>query len=171
MKNNISDFSDMPLTQVVQKYTKLQEWGDEIEVNEERTNSELGSSIGINNQACRFYIQVDENSEQIKVFLYTPFSVPPSRMPEVARLLNIINSYSRLGCFACADDDESNPIRFLAIIDVEGGVVSVEQIATMMSAAVQRMEGYFELFSVLTFTKRKALAVWKEFIEAEQKVS
>ena len=49
--------------------------------------------------------------------------------------------------------------------------VSVEQIATMMSAAVQRMEGYFELFSVLTFTKRKALAVWKEFIEAEQKVS
>lgn len=166
-QSELSD--DMPLTKAVKAWMDSEGWDDDIQVGEDRSTSRVATSFEINDQPYRMFLEANEKDERFSVYLYSPFHVPPARMPEMSRLLNRINTRLGLGRLACHDDDESNPVQFLAVCDVEGGSLSAGQVGTMIAAAVATFRPYGELLAAAVFTKQQVDALWEEYLEDREK--
>lgn len=160
-------YDDMPLTKVLKQWMDLEEWADEIEVNEFRNSSRVSTDFAINGQVYKAFIEVFELDERLSVYLYSPFLVPPPRAQEMARVVNRINMRLGLGRLGFDDDEDSNRIQFLATIDVEGGSLAVKQIGSMVGAAVGTFNPYGELLAAVALTKQSGDALWTSFLEEE----
>ncbi len=160
-------FDDMPLTKVVAAWMVSEEWEDDIGVSADRQAARVSTQFKINDQAHRLYFEIDEASETFSVFLYSPVNVPPSRMSDMARILNRINMRLRLGRLGCRDDEDANPVQFLVRIDVEGGALVPEQIGNMLGAGIGTMSQYGQLLAATALTKQSADALWSSFLEEE----
>lgn len=157
-----------PLSSALRDFLIEQDWSDEIEFSEDRTTARVATSILIDGQPIRTFFEIDEEAETFGLYMYTPFSAPPSRMPDVARLLNRMNMRMRLGRLCCADDAESNPIQFKAAVDVEGSVLSARQIEIMLGAGTSTMERYLALLAKVSLTEEEVEAAWSAFLEREE---
>ena len=58
--NDGVDYNDMRITTRLQDWLRLQEWEDEIEVDEERKNSIVSTNMVVDGQTHRLYLEVDE---------------------------------------------------------------------------------------------------------------
>jgi len=157
----------MPLTAALKEWMDSEGWDDEIEVAEDRGFSRVATSFSINDQPHKTFLEVNEKIERFSVYIYSPVNVPPARMPEMVRILNRINMRIGLGRLGCHDDDDSNPVQFLARIDVEGGSLSPTQIETMVNAAVGTFNPYGQLLAAVALTKQSGDALWKSYLEDE----
>lgn len=160
-------FDDMPLTKVLKEWTVSVESEDEIEVNDDRKRSRLATVVGIGDQPHRMILEVDENYEWISVSMYSPVNVPPARMADMSRILNRINMRLGIGRLGCHDDKDSNPVQYLALIDVEGGTLAAQQIASMVGAGFATFGPYGQLIAATALTRQPADALWANFIEEE----
>lgn len=163
-----AELEDMRCTQAIQDFLDAQEWTDEIEVNEDRTSGRLATSMTLNDQSCRLYVEAEETEERVYVFLYFPIKTPPARLPEVARLLNRINAPMKLGRLALFDDEDANYIQYKAAIDVEDGTIVGTQIASMIIPGRHTFLRYWDLLMSACLTKQSEDALWEKFIEEEK---
>jgi hypothetical protein len=145
-----------------------EEWGDEIEVNEDGSSARVRTGFKINDVSYRLFLETDEQGRQFFVYMYTPFEVAPKKMPEMSRLLNMINSRFTAGRVACHDDEESNPVQFMWKIPVAKDGFEKRQIGIMLSAAVQLYEQWGHFIAQCNFTNRPAKEIWEEY-EASRK--
>lgn len=164
---NASDFSDMPLTAVLKQWMTEMEWGDEIEVNDDRNYGRVRTEYSIDNQDHRLFLEVDEKREWFSVFLYGPVNVPPPRRAIVADILNRVNLSLGIGRIACPLSDNPMPVQFLARIDVEGSTFTPNQIHNMLKPALGTYEEYGDLLTAAALTKQTADQLWENFL-AEQ---
>lgn len=149
----------------------LREWCDaeeskiEIETKEDRTAARVSGPIDIDGQDHRLFIETDETNQLLSVFVYSPYKVKPARMGDMARILNRINIGLSLGRLACYDDDEDNPVQFLARIDIEGGQLGKTQIGTMISAAGGTFDDCGQLLAAVALTRQPVDLLWKQYLE------
>jgi hypothetical protein len=157
----------MPLTKVVKEWMTGKGWEDEININEERTNSTIASAVSINDQAHNFFFEIHEARDQFAVFIYSPYKVPPARMSDMARLLNRINNRLNIGRLACMDDEDANNVQFKGIIDVEGGRFGGSMIGNLYYSGINTFEYYGDLLAAAAMTKQPIERLWSEFLEQE----
>ena len=160
-------FADMPITAALSEWLKQEEWEDEIDVKEGRKFAQVVTSVTINDQSHRMFLEANETNQWFSVYLYSPIKVPPAKMGEMTRLINRVNMRLGLGRLACPDDDEANPVQFLARIDVEGGVLEPKQIGNLVGAAFGTFNPYGSLITTVALTKQSAAACWAELLEEE----
>ena len=158
-----------PLASALQRWLDQEEWQDEIEILEDGASTRLSTGFKVNDVGYRLVMETDEQREQFFVYMYTPFEVPPRRMPEMARFLNMINSRFSAGRLACHDDDESNPVQFMWKIPVSDEGLSTIQISRMVGAAVQVYESWGHYIAQCNFTNRTAVELWDEFNAEREK--
>ncbi|WP_288039235.1 YbjN domain-containing protein [Acidiphilium sp.] len=164
---DIDKFVDMPITRVVAAWMVEEKWEDEINISDDRKAATISTRFKINDQPHNLYFEIDEESKYFSIFLYSPMSVPPARMTEMARILNRINMRLALGRLACHDDSDSNAVQFLARIDVEGTMLVTRQIHSMLGAALNTMRRYGELLAATALTKQSAETLWASLLEDE----
>jgi hypothetical protein len=124
------------------------------------------STVDINNQVHRLFLDVNEEAEQFFVYLYGPITVPPARMQDTLRILNRVNTRLTLGRFVCLE--ETTAIQYMASIDVEGSWLSVEQIGIMVDAASSTFGFYGEVLAAVALTKQSADALWNDFLQEKE---
>src|SRR6516165_7126576 len=160
---NENAYNDMPLTSVLKEWMELNEWADPIELNGERSRSQVSTHYTINGQPHRLYFDVDEEARLMTITLYTVFNVPAHRMGEIARILNRINAGTVVSKYSCWDDGEPNPIRLGVAIDIDKGNLDVSQIQSMLGAAGATMDRYGELLATVALTQQSANLIWQDF--------
>jgi len=162
------DLEKMKLTSAVKKYLEMQEWTDEIEVDDDG-DSVVKSGFNINGQSYRFYIEGWEAQERLKVFMYSPFNVPLARMNEMAVIMNWVNWRIAIGRFAFKRQDEPSPVQYYGMVDVEGGTLSPEMVQQLVGGAVELFEAYGDIMTTVALTKTSAETAIADFEEARRK--
>lgn len=166
---DISDYEDMPLTQVVAQFFNDEKWTDDITVSDDRNSSTVETGLNIENQSYKLYLEANEEGEVFSVYVYTPFNVPPNRIVATAKILNRINfTRLRLGRLAVLENGEPNPIQFGCSIDVEGGTLAPKQIGTVIGVCFS-LGRFHQLLSAVALTKMSEDKLWEEFVDEERK--
>ena len=165
--NDNTNYNDMRITTRLQEWLRNQEWEDDIEVDEGHKNSLVSTNIVVNGQGHRLYLEVDEELEIFKLFMYGIASVPISRTSETAIILNKINSRLNLGRLTCTGDDETNPIQYKSAIDVEESDLSPKQITNMLDCATLVFDEFGFILSQVALTKQSGDEIWLTFLEEE----
>lgn len=150
----------MPLTTIVERYVRAQEWTDELSVDHPARRSTLATRLIADSQSYSLYIETDEEQEVMSVFIYTPFAVPADRISEMARLINLINNKLVLGRLASADDGESNSVQFRASVDFTASHCSREQIEIMVNQGMWSLRHYEKALAAVSFADLSALEAW-----------
>ncbi len=158
------------LAAAVKSWMEGEGWEDEVEVADDGTSSRVTTGFNINDQSYKLYIETDEESSQIFVYMYSPYKVPPAKMPEMARLLNMVNCVFNAGRLACFDDEDSNPVQFLWKIPVRDSDLTPEEVGAMVYAGVQVYDIYGSLLAQCIFSNKTAKQLWDEF-QAERKAA
>jgi hypothetical protein len=160
------NYDDMPITKVLKEWMVAKEWDDEIQLSENRRSSRVSTTYNINNQSYRTFIDIDEDDQWFSVFMYSPFSVPISRISEMARALNKINyNNQKVGRIACPDEDEPGPVQFRWTTDLSNGSISKEQIDYMVETPVGFFNFFGEVLAAIALTKAPAESLMAEFWE------
>ncbi|MCA1807046.1 MAG: YbjN domain-containing protein [Actinobacteria bacterium] len=164
---------EMPLTAAVRAFMESQGWDDDdLSINETRTASTLATSLIIEEQKYRLYIEVSEEDQRIFVFLYTPYNVPRSRLEIVSSLFNRLH-YDELlfGRLSCKDGPEPRPIQFKCGFDLKGSTLSPEQVDTLVGLGVSTFRMHGELLAAGCLSKKSLEDLWLEHIAAEEEHS
>jgi Putative bacterial sensory transduction regulator len=158
------DPESMPITAVIAEFLALKGWDDDITLNEEKNRAQVQYSTTINGVSFANIIESWEHHERIFVYGYTKFEVPPSRMGELSRLMNIINMSNNFGRLACNDDDDANPIQFCIGYDVEGSSVTAKQIDIMTKEAGLWFSRWHSTLASVALTKTTAKKALEQFL-------
>lgn len=156
------------LAAAVKKWMEGEGWEDEVEISDDGTSSRVTTGFNINDQTYKLFIETDEKGSQIFVYLYTPYKVPPAKMPEMARLLNMVNSAFNAGRLACYDDEDSNSVQFLWKIPVRDSELTPEEVGAMVYAGVQVYEMYGSLLAQCVFSNQTAKQLWAEHLKERE---
>ena len=159
--------SDMPLTKVLSEWIIEEEWEDEIEVRDDRKFGRVATSMSIEHQSHKMYLEADETREWFSVYLYGPVQVPPDRVGEMSRLLNLINSRLGLGRIICGDEENERRVQFLARMDVEGSALKPKQIDNLVRSACGTFRKYGSILATIAITKQSTLDCWAELLSGE----
>ena len=159
------NFEGMPLSATIQAWMDEQGWEDEIQINEERSSSQVAATVNIEGQPHRLFLEADEKAEQLSVYFYSAFNVPPGRMDAMVRILNRINWGLRVGRAACLDNGDAGSVQFRALIDVEGGALASKQVNTMVDCGISFFDIHGGLLAAVAMTKRPIDELWAEFVE------
>lgn len=165
---NLSDFQDMPATRAVAEFMNDESWDDDIVTKEDRAGSTVATTISIEDQPYKLYIEANEVGEVLEIYLYSPFMVPASRISAMTRMLNRINvSKLRLGRLGVLDDADANPVQFRAVVDFEGGSISKRQVGTIIQVCFQ-LRRFHSLLSAVALTKFSEDDLWNDFLAEEE---
>ncbi|MDR3449949.1 MAG: YbjN domain-containing protein [Alphaproteobacteria bacterium] len=157
----------MPITKVVQAWMDAEGWTDDIEVSDDRLAARVAKTYIIDGQCHPLFFDIDEDSGAFCVVLYDFVKVAPERMVVMARILNRINMRLRFGRLACHDDENSNPVQFLAGIDLWEASLPRDQIGKMLGECFSTMVQYGPLLARTALTKQSADDLWVSFLERE----
>lgn len=157
--------AEFKLANVVRSFFDNSEWSYEVAERKEPTHLIFRSHTYVDNQTYSIIIETDEKQETAEFFMYSPFTVHPTRVRELAIILNRINIVQPLGRFAIWDDDDHNAIQWKASIDVEGGELAVNQIDTLCSAGISASRHYLDVLSRVALSPIPANEAWKDFLE------
>ena len=160
--------AEFKLANSVRTFFDNNEWSYEVAEMKEPTRLIFRSHTYVDHQTHSIIIETDEKKETVEFFMYSPFTVHPARVRELAVILNRINIVQRLGRFAIWDDDDHNAIQWKAAIDVEGGELAVDQIDTLCSAGVSASRHYLDVLSRVALSPLPANEVWKDFLGASK---
>lgn len=158
------------LASAVQAWMTDEGWEDEIEVAEDNSSSRVTTAFSINDQSYKLFIETNEEAPQLFIYMYSPFKVPPAKMPEMARLMNMINCVFNAGRLACYDDEDSNPVQFLWKIPVLQSELTAAEVGSMVSAAVDIFDRYGGLLAQCVFANRTAKDIWAEYLSERNAV-
>jgi hypothetical protein len=162
------DLTNMPLTAVLRDWMVANDWKDELEISEDGNKARVATIYLVNDQDHRVYLEVDEKADEFSVFVYSPFNVPGRRRAEVLDLINRIHGRTRLGRFWCSTDEEAKPLQFKITTDVEGAILSPEQIDVMIGSAVGTLKRYGSVLATVAMTDTSAAEAWSAHRAAEE---
>jgi len=151
---------DMPLTAVVSKFLDDQDWDDRVSIDHVTRCSSLDTFLRVDGQRYQLCIRANEKDECLSLSLYSPFAMPADRMPEAARLFNLVNTRLRYGVVGCLDDGESNAVFCNIAFDVSDAVLSLRQLHVMLDAAVWTLRHFGRAIAAVALADVSALDSW-----------
>lgn len=163
---------EMPLTAAVKVFMEKEGWDDDdLSINDTRTTSTVTTSVLIEDQKYRLFIEVSEDDQRIFVFLYTPYNVPKSRIDVVARILNRLNTELLFGRLTATERPEPRPIQFRCGFDVKGSSLSPTQVDTLVGLGVSSFRMHGEVLAAAALSRRCLDEIWVEHLAAEEEHS
>jgi hypothetical protein len=118
---------------------------------------------GIQNQAFKVYLELDEASDFIGIYVYMPISAPVPECEAVAELMMKINRRLRFGSLQIGHQD--GEMRYYHGIDVEGGHLSPAMLDNMLVAAGNTLDDFFPLIMRAIYGQEGAENLVQEFEE------
>lgn len=164
------DLTDMPITTVLRNWMISEDWQDKIEISEDGNNATVSTVFVINDQDHRLFLETNEKSDELSVFLYSPFNIPAARRLAIVDIINRVHGRLRLGRFWCPTGEKPRELQFKVVIDVEGSSLSTEQVGIMLESAIHAFRQYGPVFARIALTSEVADSAWNDFL-ATQDVS
>jgi len=160
--------SEMPMAAAIAEFLTINDWNDQIKQIEAGESARLVYTMTLEGLDIKFFVESFESRSEIRIYGYSPFSVPPKKMAEVSRLLNMINMQWDTGRFSCYDDDDSNSIQYrhnqIYLDECSGQMVD-----KLTDIARYAWENFGEIISSVVFTKISAKDAWAEYRKSRQK--
>lgn len=149
----------------------LTEWGwddETVESNEEQGYHFVETTYGIDGNLYRLFIEGYDAPCLIKIFLYSPISVPERRFADGCVLVNRLNKSIYAGRLDLTDDS----VRYRHVVDVEGFEPVVRLVSNMREASANAFRPKIvEAIGALAFTKMKVGEIIAQFETLEDEES
>jgi hypothetical protein len=174
-----------PLTAYVEQWLKEVDCKDKIDFNEVMVSSRLTTNYEVDEHICQLFIEVEEPTSVVSIFLYTDLVVTDSTIQIATEFVNRINTDLLMGRFAVESGER---FQFKHAVDIEGGIFSLKMLSNMVSFAgdciqknYQEMKNIVgqsktipleDLSNVYTWTKiegHSKLKQWAENIQSAAK--
>lgn len=152
----------MRIADLIDAYIIDKKWdNDVVERDEENGSSQLKTSIGINNQSFRLYVEGDEKKELLYLYLYAPFSVMEGKSVDASLFFNFINDhFCYRGRITVQDDGD---IRYIEIIDLENVTGSIAMIENMLNSGTGLFSNNIEGIAAVALTQKTYEALREEY--------
>lgn len=141
--------AELLLPNLVQKFLAEENWGEEIEINEEEKSSILMSSLQLGDNEFQLIIETNEYEYLfLEVYIYSPGIVAPKRIDEVLKITNEINNRYKVGRLSIIEmgsgpkDQISHRIQFKYVIDMTG----IENNTVVLKNAIYHGSRLFEIW-------------------------
>ena len=121
-------------------------------------------AYGIQNQAFKVYMELDEASDFIGIYVYAPISAPFPKCEAVAELMMKINRRLRFGSLQI--DHQDGEMRYYHGINMEGGHLSAAMLDNMLGAAGNTLDDFFPLLMRGIYGQEGAENLVQEFEES-----
>lgn len=143
----------MSLKNLLEATMKDWEWEDEVETNEDTNVHTVATPYGIDGNSYRMFLEGHDGSQLIKMYLYSPLSIPDKRQKDACIVLNRLNKNVYSGHLDLAGDN----VRYIHVVDVEGCNPEVQLVTNMRSAAGNAFRpDITQALGALAFTKLSA---------------
>lgn len=151
----------MKLAAVIQAFIEQENWDDTVDIDETTGDSTLHTGFEIRNQIFDLYLEGDESSEFLSVFLYAPFRIIEGKSVDAIMLVNFINDRYRYRGRLCITD--SGQIRYREVIDTENLEASPAMIDNMLSSAYALFDLHTEALGAVALTRKTYEAIRAEY--------
>lgn len=145
------------LINAVQQFLDSMDWKDEIQIDEEQGRSTMATSILVEQQPCRLFVETADRTDLISVFLYAPFHVRADKITQACVLANAINLRNRVGHIEIMADD--GRIRFVHTMDFEGCTPSGTAVHNMVDAGLALFSRRLGQLAEVAMTPRGAAEI------------
>ena len=143
----------MSLKSLLEKTMKEWEWEDNVESNDDNNVHTVSTRYGIDGNSYRMYIEGYDGPQFIKMFLYSPLSIPEKRHKESCVVINRLNKDVYSGYL----DLIGESVRYVHVVDVEGCKPEVQIVTNMRIAAGNSFRSdIVQALGALAFTKLSA---------------
>lgn len=152
----------MRIADFIEEFIVAEKWDNDVLIrNEEDNSSTLETSYGIKNQTFRLFIDSNEETELLFVYLFAPFSVVEGKSVDAALLFNYINvRFSYPGKLSLLDNGD---IQYVQIIDLENVVAPVALIKNMIATAINCFSYNIEQIAAVALTRKTYEAIREEY--------
>lgn len=152
----------MRIADFIEEFIVAEKWDNDVLIrNEEDNSSSLVTFYGIKNQTFKLFIESNEKTELLFVYLYAPFSVVEGKSVDAALLFNYINvRFTYPGKLSLLDNGD---IRYVQIIDLENVVAPVALIKNMISGAANCFSYNIEQIAAVALTQKTYEAIREEY--------
>jgi len=143
----------MSLKSLLENTMKEWEWEDEVETNEEANVHTVATPYGIDGNSYRMFLEAHDGPQLIKMYLYSPLSIPEKRHREACVVLNRLNKNVYSGYLDLAGES----VRYVHVVDVEGCQPEVQTVTNMRASAGNTFRSdIVQALGALAFTKLSA---------------
>lgn len=143
----------MSLKNLLEATMKDWEWEDEVETNEDTSAHTVATSYQIDGNSYRMFLEGHDDAQLIKMYLYSPLSIPDKRQKDACIVLNRLNKNVYSGHLDLAGDN----VRYIHVVDVEGCQPEVQLVTNMRAAAGGAFRpDVTQALGALAFTKLSA---------------
>lgn len=152
----------MRLAKLIEEYIADQGWdNDTVNRDEEEGTSQLKTTMSINNQNFRLYIEGDEKRELLSLYLYAPFSAIEGKSVDACLLFNYLNDrFTYRGRITVQDDGD---IRYVEIIDVENIEPPIAMIDNMLNSGIGMFRSNIESIAAVALTQKTYEAIRADY--------
>jgi hypothetical protein len=144
--------STVPLATVLAEFVQSLGWGATVEHLEDGTSFVSGEIILDDNTPRSVAIETEEEIGRLSVFFYTPFSVPPKRLPVMLQALNALNRRTGIGRFACGEESEAAPVQFRVASRVADSSTALEQLEFLFDYGSWVIEQHAAMLEAIALT-------------------
>jgi hypothetical protein len=149
--------TNLRLAHKVQEWLNSMEWNDVIDLDEENATSQLRFTYTIQEQNFDVYIETDEDSETVRVFIYAPINVLPKKADEFTLLLGRANAYIWSGAFITLPGGRICWRHFVNFAETDPSLKSIDN---MFQYGIYVYSTWFEELSEVALTKKTAQDVF-----------
>jgi hypothetical protein len=118
---------------LIQQLLDILEWHDEYKDDAAGGRATLGTSIQINGQHCRIFVETFDETNDAHVYVHVPFALPATQYAEGCMLANEINRMSRHGRLEI--DRRDGEIRFVVTANFTGAQPTGQTLVKMLRLA------------------------------------
>ncbi len=131
------------IVEVVNSWAEAK-WDDppELRWSEDRKNASLKFSRSHDDIEYDIYLDIDEKSSSIGIFVYGPSPVPGSRLSQVNQAISLINPELKIGNVELVQRAKTW-FRFREGINIEGGILSHRMIDNMLDGSLSVMGRFY----------------------------
>jgi len=150
----------MNLKSLLEKTMKEWEWEDQVKSNDEADVHTVSTLFRIDGNSYTMYIEGHDGPQFIKMFLYSPLSIPAKRHKEACVVINRLNKNVYSGFL----DLIGERVRYVHVVDVEGCKPEVQIFTNMRNAAGGSFRSdIVQALGALAFTNLSADAIMAQY--------
>jgi hypothetical protein len=148
---------------IFRDFLDFREWDDEIESIESTEKWMISTTIRINEQSAKLFIEGNDESGVLGIFIYYDIKCKENKQPEMVKLFNWTNQYCFTGHLQCLSD---GTLRWKNQIDCEGATMTGFNLSVNFQHGWNIVERYADAINSVALTKISAEEAIEEFNEA-----
>jgi len=151
-ESNIKSFQGMPVTKIVQAWLDEKKWDDQISIDHDKNTATLKSSFDIKGETCTLYIEVDEKTPSLTIYLYNSLTITVRSLEKAVMTANDINGELDVGRIYASVDA---PFQFKHGLIFGKDNLSVELLSIAVQNALDIFGKYQDKLQSSVFTSER----------------